>query len=53
MYIRAFRLCDSDSLQGEMDILFDIFTDLQYPRWLILDAISRAKSKFYNPGPRV
>ena len=50
MFLRAYRICNSDKLQDEIEHIQGIFTELRYPEWFIHDAHISARKTFFKKG---
>jgi len=48
MFLRAYRICDNEFIDRELDFIFETFSKLGYPRFFLNQAHSSAKWKFYN-----
>ena len=52
LFTRALRLCSNEHLVTEFNHISRAFSRLQYPDYIIRQALSKAKSRFYNPVVR-
>ena len=52
LFLRALRLCSTEHLEAETEHITRSFQRLKYPRYMIQQALSTAKSRFYNPVVR-
>ena len=52
LFLRALRLCSPEHLETETDHITQSFRRLKYPNFMIQQALSTAKSRFYNPVVR-
>ena len=52
LFLRALRLCSTEHLEAETEHITRSFQRLKYPRFMIQQALSTTKSRFYNPVVR-
>ena len=52
LFTRAYRLCSSEHLNAEITNISRAFKRLQYPKFVINQALSTAKYRFHNPSNR-
>ena len=52
LFLREYRLCDSQFLDTELKFLKDSFSKLAYPAHFINEAHKKAKQRFYCPEQR-
>lgn len=52
LFLRAFRLCDSEFLNEEILYIKNCFAHLAYPEHLVNKALSKARASFFVPGPK-
>ena len=49
MFLRAYRYCDVDKLDHELNNVDKIFKDLKYPPWLLEQCHRKARQRYYVP----
>ncbi len=48
MFLRALRICSSEYINYEIEKIFDIATNLKYPKNIIDCALARARKTYHN-----
>ena len=52
LFLRALRLCSNEHLATEIDHIFRAFTRLHYPKYIIHQTLTTARSRFLHPADR-
>ena len=52
LFLRALRLCSNEHLATEIDHIFKAFTRLHYPKYIIHQTLTTARSRFLHPADR-
>ena len=52
MFTRAFRICDPQNLDKEIQHIREAFKNLAYPENFINQCLSKSRRKWYNPTPK-
>ena len=48
MFLRAYRVCDPQYLDNELNTIFNIFSDLSYPKWFVDVAHRKARKTYFK-----
>lgn len=53
MFLRAYHVCSSEFLNGEIRKIFDISMKLWYPKEIVESALLAARKTYYRAQPRI